>query len=188
MGKKLNDTLNDCHNKKKHIFADTIAIRYYNLNNSGRGLILCLHHGFAFSLRLEILCRHLMQRHAERSLYDIKAPRELQTADALRAFESLLQYFDVRCWLSALCCSKLNTHFALWWNYKVLHLLGKIKWWNKILILSRGVNLHWSYGLVRLRLSCHRFNSISRCITVNWRCTASSIFLVFDYHDLNIAR
>ncbi len=25
---------------------------------------------------------------------------------------------------------------------------------------TRGVNLHWSYGSVRLRLSCHRFGSI----------------------------
>ncbi len=37
-------------------------------------------------------------------------------------------------------------------------------------VFIRVVNLHWSYGSVRLGLSCHR------CITVNWRCTAFSIF------------
>ncbi len=117
--------------------------------NSGRGLILCLRHGFAFSRRHETYMtlsnaaalrtqndRCMTSKHRE-SYREQTAPTDLYIMTALHAFESVSLYFDIIRWSSARCCSKLNTliHFALCWNYKALtsphHLLGKIKLWNK---------------------------------------------------------
>ncbi len=50
-------------------------------------------------------------------------------------------------------------------------------------VLTRGVNLHWSYGSITIIMSSIWFNLISRCITVNWWCK-SSIFS-FTSHVYN---
>ncbi len=112
--------------------------------NSGRGLILCLRRGFAFSRRLEMYMTSsnaaalrtqndgCMTSKHRKSYREQMAPTDLYIMTAPHAFESLLRYFDVIRWSSARCCFKSNTpiHFALCWNYKALtsphHLLGKI--------------------------------------------------------------
>ncbi len=107
--------------------------------NSGRGLILCLRHGFAFSRRLEMYMTSsnaaALRTQNDRCMTS-KHRESYREQTAPHAFESLSWYIDVICWSSARCCFKSNTpiHFALWWNYKALtsphHLLGKVKYLN----------------------------------------------------------
>ncbi len=84
--------------------------------NSGRGLILCLRHGFAFSRRLETYMTSsnaaALRTQNDRCMTLSKHRESYREQTTPHAFESLSRYFDVIHWSSAWCCSKSNTPIA----------------------------------------------------------------------------